>query len=113
MVGFPADVREIVLGRAGCWRELATGSILVDMTTSEPSLAREIERTARALGVDAIDAPVSGGDVGARNATLSIMVGGDAGAFEHVRPLLEIIGKTIVYQGGPGPGSTRRWSTRR
>ena len=104
MVGFPADVREIVLGTSGVLAGAREGSILVDMTTSEPSLAREIDVTARALGVGAIDAPVSGGDVGARNATLSIMVGGDAGAFEHVRPLLKIVGKTIVYQGGPGLG---------
>jgi 3-hydroxyisobutyrate dehydrogenase len=104
MVGFPADVREIVLGQSGVLAGAREESILVDMTTSEPSLAREIDLTARTLGVGAIDAPVSGGDVGARNATLSIMVGGDVVAFEHVRPLLELIGKTIVYQGGPGLG---------
>jgi 3-hydroxyisobutyrate dehydrogenase len=104
IVGFPADVREVVLGERGVLAGAREGSMLVEMTTSEPSLAREIDVAARALGVGALDAPVSGGDVGARNATLSIMVGGDAEAFEHVRPLLEIIGKTIVYQGGPGLG---------
>ncbi len=104
MVGFPADVREIVLGAQGVLAGARQGSILVDMTTSEPSLAQEIHAAARALDVGAIDAPVSGGDVGARNATLSIMVGGDAQTLERVRPLLETLGKTIVYQGGPGLG---------
>jgi 3-hydroxyisobutyrate dehydrogenase len=80
------------------------GATIVDMTTSEPSLAVEIHEAARARGVAAIDAPVSGGDVGARNATLSIMVGGDEDAVERVRPLFEIMGKTIVRQGGPGAG---------
>jgi 3-hydroxyisobutyrate dehydrogenase len=104
MVGFPADLREIVLGGRGVLAGAREGSILVDMTTSEPSLAQEIHAAACELGVESIDAPVSGGDVGARNATLSIMVGGDAQAVEHVRPLLDVLGKTIVHQGGPGAG---------
>ncbi len=104
MVGFPADVREIVLGEGGVLAGACENAILVDMTTSEPSLAQEIHAAARARGVEAIDAPVSGGDVGARNATLSIMVGGDEGAVEQIRPLLELLGKTIVHQGGPGAG---------
>ncbi len=104
MVGFPADVREIVLGERGALAGAREGSVLVDMTTSEPSLAQEIEAAARGRGVESIDAPVSGGDVGARNATLSIMVGGDAQAVERIRPLLEVLGKTIVHQGGPGAG---------
>jgi 3-hydroxyisobutyrate dehydrogenase len=104
MVGFPADVREIVLGAQGVLSGARQGSILVEMTTSEPSLAQEISAAARERGVESIDAPVSGGDVGARNATLSIMVGGDANALERVRPLLETLGKTIVHQGGPGAG---------
>ncbi len=74
------------------------------MTTSDPSLAVEIYTAAKERGVDAIDAPVSGGDVGARNATLSIMVGGDEQAIERVRPILETMGKSIVHQGGPGAG---------
>ena len=74
------------------------------MTTSEPSLAVEIYQAARAKGVAAVDAPVSGGDVGARNATLSIMVGGDEDVVERVRPLFEVMGKTVVLQGGPGAG---------
>jgi len=78
--------------------------VLVDLTTSEPSLAVEIAEAAAAEGVASVDAPVSGGDVGARNATLSIMVGGDEEAVERVRPLFETFGKTIVRQGGPGAG---------
>jgi len=104
MVGFPADVREVVLGERGALAGAREGSVLVDMTTSEPSLAREIHAAAHARGVQSVDAPVSGGDVGARNATLSIMVGGDPEAVDRVRPLLELLGKTIVHQGGPGSG---------
>lgn len=104
MVGFPSDVREVILGENGTLVNAREGSILVDMTTSEPMLAREIRAAALARGLESIDAPVSGGDVGARNATLSIMVGGDAAAVERVRPLLEIMGKTIVRQGDAGAG---------
>jgi 3-hydroxyisobutyrate dehydrogenase len=104
MVGFPADVREVILGSAGALSTLAAGGVIVDFTTSEPSLAVEIAAAAAAKGVAALDAPVSGGDVGARNATLSIMVGGGEDAFGRVRPLLEVMGRTIVRQGGPGSG---------
>jgi 3-hydroxyisobutyrate dehydrogenase len=104
MVGFPADVREVVLGPEGVLSAAGPGSVLVDMTTSEPSLAREIFDAARAKGVDSVDAPVSGGDVGARNAALSIMVGGEAAAVERVRPLFELLGRTIVHQGPAGAG---------
>jgi len=104
IVGYPADVRETVLGLEGVLAGAAAGSVFVDMTTSEPSLAVEIAGAAAAKGVAALDAPVSGGDVGARNGTLSIMVGGDPTALERVRPLLERMGKTIVHQGGPGAG---------
>ena len=104
IVGYPADVREVILGETGALSGAAGGTILVDLTTSEPSLAEEIAERAAGQGVSSIDAPVSGGDVGARNATLSIMVGGDEGAVERVRPLLEVMGKTIVWQGGPGAG---------
>jgi 3-hydroxyisobutyrate dehydrogenase len=83
---------------------MAPGALLVDFTTSEPRLATEIARAASDRGVDAIDAPVSGGDVGARAATLSIMVGGEAGAVERARPLLELVGATIVHQGPAGSG---------
>src|SRR5437773_4163179 len=104
IVGFPKDVREVFLGPQGALAGSKPGTVLVDMTTSEPSLAREIYEAAKAKGVDSVDAPVSGGDVGAKNAALSIMVGGDAEAVEAVRPLLECMGKTIIHQGGPGAG---------
>src|SRR5207248_10499734 len=87
IVGFPPDVREVFLGSNGALAGSRAGSVLVDMTTSEPSLAREIYDAATAKEVASIDAPVSGGDVGAKNATLSIMVGGDADAVAAVRPL--------------------------
>jgi 3-hydroxyisobutyrate dehydrogenase len=104
IVGFPKDVRDVFLGSNGALAASKAGTILVDMTTSEPSLAREIHAAAKAKGVGAVDAPVSGGDVGAKNAALSIMVGGDADAVEAVRPLFECMGKTIIHQGGPGAG---------
>jgi 3-hydroxyisobutyrate dehydrogenase len=104
MVGYPADVREVILGEQGVLAGAAPGTVIVDMTTSEPSLAQEIHERARARGVQSIDAPVSGGDIGARNATLSIMVGGDAESVERVRPLLEVLGKTIIHQGPAGAG---------
>ncbi len=104
IVGFPKDVREVFLGPQGVLAGARPGTALVDMTTSEPSLAREIHAAAKAKGVASLDAPVSGGDVGAKNAALSIMVGGEADVLEAVRPLLECMGKTIVHQGGPGAG---------
>jgi 3-hydroxyisobutyrate dehydrogenase len=104
IVGFPKDVREVFLGPDGALAGSKAGNVLVDMTTSEPSLAREIHAAAKKKGVASVDAPVSGGDVGAKNATLSIMVGGDAEAVEAVRPLLECMGKTIVHQGPAGAG---------
>jgi 3-hydroxyisobutyrate dehydrogenase len=104
IVGFPKDVREVFLGPQGALAGSRSGTILVDMTTSEPSLAREIYDAAKAKGVGSVDAPVSGGDVGAKEARLSIMVGGDADAVEAVRPLFECMGKTIVHQGPAGAG---------
>ncbi|MBU6282068.1 NAD(P)-dependent oxidoreductase [bacterium] len=104
MVGFPADVREVVLGERGALAGAVPGTLLVDMTTSEPELAREIEREAIARGVGALDAPVSGGDVGAREARLSIMVGGLREHFERAQPLFERMGRTIVHQGPAGAG---------
>jgi 3-hydroxyisobutyrate dehydrogenase len=104
IVGFPPDVREVFLGSEGALAGSRSGTVLVDMTTSEPSLAREIEAAARSKGVGSVDAPVSGGDVGARNAALSIMVGGETEVIDAIRPLLECMGKTIVHQGGPGAG---------
>ncbi len=104
IVGFPKDVREVFLGPAGALLGSKPGTILVDMTTSEPSLAVEIAEAAKYKGVHALDAPVSGGDVGAKNATLSIMIGGDADVVAAVVPIFQTMGKTIVHQGGPGAG---------
>ena len=104
MVGFPSDVRQVYFGEDGVLAGTDADAVLVDMTTTEPSLAIEIAGAADAMDASAIDAPVSGGDVGARNATLSIMAGGDAAAFERVRPLFEAMGKNIVHEGGPGTG---------
>ena len=104
MVALPSDVREVALGDAGVLGSLHEGGVYVDMTTSEPSLAQEIYEVASERGIASIDAPVSGGDVGARNATLSIMVGGDAEAVARIRPLLELMGRTIVHQGPAGAG---------
>ncbi|MBN2025051.1 MAG: NAD(P)-dependent oxidoreductase [Pirellulales bacterium] len=104
MVGYPADVREVVLGADGALAGSKPGTIVADMTTSEPSLAVEIAETAAARGVHAIDAPVSGGDVGAREARLSIMIGGPADAVEALGPCWRAMGKTIVHQGPAGAG---------
>jgi 3-hydroxyisobutyrate dehydrogenase len=104
MVGFPQEVRDVYFSENGVLAGVNRGAILVDMTTTAPSLAQEIYSAAKAKGAQAIDAPVSGGDVGARNATLSIMVGGDREAVDEVKPLFQALGKTIVYQGGTGAG---------
>jgi 3-hydroxyisobutyrate dehydrogenase len=104
MVGTPADVRDVMYGEQGVLDAAKPATIVVDMTTSEPSLAIEIAAAAGARGVAVLDAPVSGGDVGARGGTLSIMVGGDRQAFEATMPCLEAMGSTIVHQGGPGSG---------
>jgi len=104
MLGFPEDVREVYFGKAGILEAVRPGVILVDMTTTDPSLAVEICQAAGQRGAFAVDAPVTGGDVGARNATLSIMIGGDRGVVEAVRPVLETMGKNLVHQGPPGSG---------
>ncbi|CAN5355050.1 NAD(P)-dependent oxidoreductase [soil metagenome] len=104
IVGFPKDVREVFLGADGALAGAKAGAILVDMTTSEPSLAVEIAAAAKGKGVHSLDAPVSGGDVGAKNATLSIMIGGEKNVVDAVAPIFECMGKTIIHQGGPGAG---------
>ena len=104
IVGFPHDVREVYFGEDGLLAGTQEGAILVDMTTTEPSLAQEIYQRAQVQQVHTVDAPVSGGDVGAKNGTLSIMVGGDEPAVDAVMPLLEVMGKNIVYQGEAGAG---------
>ncbi|MEE2990363.1 MAG: NAD(P)-dependent oxidoreductase [Planctomycetota bacterium] len=104
IVGFPSDVRAVMLGEEGALAGSTEGNILVDMTTSEPSLAVEIYEAAREKGVHSVDAPVSGGDVGATNGTLSIMIGGDQEVVEALEPCWDAMGQTIVYQGAAGAG---------
>jgi 3-hydroxyisobutyrate dehydrogenase len=104
IVGYPADVRHVILGPDGALAGCTPGKIIVDMTTSEPSLAVEIAETAAKRGVVALDAPVSGGDVGAREARLSIMIGGDADAIASLEPCWAAMGRTFIRQGGPGAG---------
>lgn len=104
IVGFPQDVEEVYLGENGVLAGAQAGNILVDMTTTAPSLAQTIDQEAQAKGIGAVDAPVSGGDVGARNAALSIMVGGSKEAVDAVMPLFEIMGKSIIHQGPAGAG---------
>ena len=104
IVGFPSDVREVMLGEDGALVGSKPGNVLVDMTTSEPSLAIEIHEAARAQDVHSVDAPVSGGDVGAKNGTLSIMIGGDDEVVQALQPCWDAMGGTIVHQGGAGAG---------
>lgn len=104
IVGYPSDVRSVTLGPGGTLESARPGSILVDMTTSEPALAVEIDQAARAKGLHAVDAPVSGGDVGAKEARLSIMIGGEKAVVDALQPLFSAMGKTIVHQGPAGAG---------
>jgi 3-hydroxyisobutyrate dehydrogenase len=104
MVGHPHDVHEVILGPEGVLAGCREGAILVDMTTSKPSLAERIAAVASERGVASIDAPVSGGDVGARNGTLSIMIGGDKETVDSLEPCWQAMGKTWILQGGPGAG---------
>ena len=104
MVGFPQDVRTVYFGETGILAGAQPGTVLVDMTTTDPAISREIAERATAKSFAAVDAPVSGGNVGARNASLSIMVGGDSEAVQAVMPLFELLGKKIVHQGGPSTG---------
>ena len=104
MVGFPSDVEQVTLGPDGVLAGAKAGSVVVDMTTSQPPLAVRIHAEAAKKGVAALDAPVSGGDVGAREAKLAIMVGGERAAFDRVLPLFRKMGETIALMGGPGSG---------
>ena len=104
MVGYPSDVEEAYLGADGIIASADSGTLLIDMTTSSPALAGRIASAASARELVALDAPVSGGDVGARNATLTIMVGGDEEAAERAMPVFSAMGKTILRHGGPGAG---------
>jgi 3-hydroxyisobutyrate dehydrogenase len=104
IVGYPADVRSVILGSDGVLAGCRPGSVIADMTTSEPSLAVEIAEAAKKRGVYSVDAPVSGGDVGAREARLSIMIGGDKQVVEALGPCWNAMGKTVIHQGGAGAG---------
>jgi 3-hydroxyisobutyrate dehydrogenase len=104
MVGYPRDVEEVHLGPEGVFGATTPPALVIDFTTSSPSLARVLAERGAQRGIALLDAPVSGGDIGARQATLSIMVGGEPAAFAAAKPLLERLGKTIVHQGGPGTG---------
>ncbi len=104
IVGFPYDVEEVYLGAEGIIANAEPGSLLIDMTTSKPNLAQQIANDAAARNIASVDAPVSGGDLGAKEARLSIMVGANEDAFERAKPVLEIMGKNILLQGPPGSG---------
>ncbi|MCB1096776.1 MAG: NAD(P)-dependent oxidoreductase [Verrucomicrobiae bacterium] len=104
IVGYPSDVEAVYLGTGGIIENAQAGSVLIDMTTSSPALAERIADAASAAGMSALDAPVSGGDIGAREARLSIMVGGNRDAFDRALPVLACVGKNIVYQGKAGSG---------
>lgn len=104
MVGMPRDVREVFLSENGILAGSQPGNVIVDMTTSQPALAVEIYDAARLKQIPSIDAPVSGGDVGAKNGSLSIMIGGDADVVAALNPLWAAMGKTIVHQGECGAG---------
>ena len=104
IVGFPEDVEEVYFGKNGIFKGNIKNKILIDMTTTKPSLAVKIYKEANKKGASSIDAPVSGGDVGAKNGTLSIMAGGEKDTFNKVKPLFDLIGKNIVYQGKAGSG---------
>ena len=104
IVGYPSDVESVYLGKNGILETVRDGTLLIDMTTSSPQLAVRIARAAAAKGAHALDAPVSGGDLGAREARLSIMVGGENEAYERALPVLRLMGANIVHQGPAGSG---------
>jgi 3-hydroxyisobutyrate dehydrogenase len=104
MVGFPSEVEEVYFGAEGILAGARAGSLVCDMSTSDPSMAIRIHEAARSLSAASLDAPVSGGDVGAREARLAIMVGGEKQAFDRALPLFQKMGETIALMGGPGAG---------
>lgn len=104
IVGFPEDVREVYLGEEGLLKGVKNSALLIDMTTTNPSLEEEIQKEAEKKGCDFLDAPVTGGDIGAKNATLSIMVGGREEAFHKALPLLQLMGSNVRYMGRSGNG---------
>lgn len=104
IVGYPKDVEQIYFSADGILNSAKSGAYLIDMTTSSPILAEKIFAAAKSKGLHAVDAPVTGGDFGAKNATLAILVGGEEEDFLALKPVFEAMGKTIVYEGGPGAG---------
>jgi len=104
MVGFPSDVREVYFGPNGIFETIRPGSVVVDCTTSEPALAVEIAHKAQEKGIAALDAPVSGGDIGAREARLTFMVGGERSTYDRVLPILQVMGKSFNFMGAAGSG---------
>ncbi|WP_053217450.1 NAD(P)-dependent oxidoreductase [Virgibacillus senegalensis] len=110
MVGYPSDVEEVYFGAHGILAHAKAGSFVIDMTTSKPKLAERISREAAVKGMEAVDAPVSGGDIGAKNGTLAIMVGGSEDTFQELKPILEILGSNIVHQGPAGSGQHTKMS---
>jgi len=104
MLGFPKDVEDTYLGKGGIVERAKSGALLIDMTTSSPILARKIATAASAKGLTALDAPVSGGDIGAKEARLVIMVGGEQAGFDRAKPLFELMGKNISLLGPAGSG---------
>jgi 3-hydroxyisobutyrate dehydrogenase len=110
IVGYPDDVREVVFGEKGILNSVRRDSIIVDMTTSEPSLAKEIYEKSKDKGINSIDAPVSGGDIGAREGKLAIMVGGNKEIFTKILPILKLMGENISYLGKAGSGQHTKMS---
>lgn len=104
MVGYPSDVEAIYFGEDGIIEHAKKGSLLIDFTTSKPALSKQIEQAAHKRGLQSLDAPVSGGDIGAKNKALTIMIGGEETAFTRAKPLLELLGKNIILQGPSGAG---------
>ncbi|MGK9043949.1 NAD(P)-dependent oxidoreductase [Mammaliicoccus vitulinus] len=110
IVGYPKDVESIYLSEEGILNHAKEGSIVIDMTTSSPALAEKIYKKAKSRNIKSLDAPVSGGDVGAKNAALTIMVGGDEDAYHEVENIFKVIGKNVVYQGKSGNGQHTKLS---
>ncbi|EMK1084489.1 NAD(P)-dependent oxidoreductase [Listeria monocytogenes] len=104
MVGYPKDVEELYLGENGFLENLAVGTVAIDMTTSSPALAKKMAEFGREKGIGVLDAPVSGGDIGAKNGTLSIMIGGSEDVFLKVKPIFDILGSSVILQGDAGAG---------
>ncbi|EAF5656630.1 NAD(P)-dependent oxidoreductase [Listeria innocua] len=104
MVGYPKDVEQLYLGENGFLDNLKAGSVAIDMTTSSPALAKKIAEAGHEKGIGVLDAPVSGGDIGAKNGTLAIMVGGAEDVFLKVKPIFEILGSSVILQGDAGSG---------